>query len=72
MDETTMNVVDESYMEEWRLVCERFCERVGARLVFVNSDNLGAEFPDGTMRHMYAGEMASMLATLNGVAEPQF
>ena len=52
----------EKYMAEWTQTCEAYCEKVGAALLFVNTDNFGCEYADGTLAHIYADELAEMLA----------
>ena len=47
--------------EEWKQVCETFCKKIGATLLFVNDDNFGYEDKNGKMIHMYADELESYL-----------
>lgn len=56
-----LNKADEKYMQEWREVCQEFCNKIGAELLFVNSDNFGYETKDGQLVHMYADELAEYL-----------
>lgn len=53
--------MSDNTMREWAMVCATFCKRVNAELLFVNSDSFGAMFPDGSLRHIYADELAAML-----------
>lgn len=48
-------------MREWVEICEAFCEKIGATLLFVNGDNFGCELRDGTLSHIYADELAEIL-----------
>ena len=51
----------DNYMAEWAQVCKAYCEKVGATLLFVNMDNFGCEYADGTLAHIYADELAEIL-----------
>lgn len=55
-------MADEAYMKEWTEICSAFCKRENAKLLFVNIDNFGAQFTDGSFRHIYAGELAQILS----------
>lgn len=50
-----------SNYDEWKLVCETWCKKVGAELLFVNSDNFGCQTPNGELLHIYADELAELL-----------
>ena len=50
-----------NYMAEWTQICKAYCKKVGATLLFVNTDNFGCEYADGTLAHIYADELADML-----------
>jgi len=50
-----------SNYSEWCEVCEAFAKKVGAQLLFVNGDNFGICYPDGTLAHIYADELAEIL-----------
>ena len=52
---------DDKYMEEWRSICEAFCKKIGAKLLFVNTDNFGYSDKDGNLVHMYADELEQYL-----------
>lgn len=56
LDET-----DDKYMEEWRSICEAFCKKIGAELLFVNTDNFGYMDKDGNTVHMYADELEQFI-----------
>lgn len=50
-----------SNFTEWEEVCKVFCKKIGAELLFVNSDNFGYQDKDGNLVHMYADELAEYL-----------
>lgn len=52
---------DEQYLKEWTEICEAFCKKIGAKLLFVNLDNFGYEDKDGNLVHMYADELEQYL-----------
>jgi len=47
--------------EEWALVCKTYAERIGAELLFVNSDSFGICTQDEKLLHIYASELADIL-----------
>lgn len=49
--------------EDWYKVCEAFAKRIGAELLFVNPDSFGICTKDEKLLHIYADELAEMLAT---------
>lgn len=51
------------YMKEWTEICQAYCNKVGAELLFVNQSDFGCEMPNGELRHIYADELAELLAT---------
>ena len=57
---TEINKEDQNY-EEWKQICEIFCKKIGAELLFVNSDSFGYEDKDGRLIHMYADELEQYL-----------
>ena len=57
----TITETDDAYMEEWRSICEAFCKKIGAELLFVNTDNFGYSDKDGNLVHMYADELEQYL-----------
>lgn len=59
-------MVSEKYMEEWGSICRAYCKKVNAKLLFVNVDSFGAEFPDGSHRHIYADELVELLRREGG------
>lgn len=56
---------DSKYMEEWTAICEAFCKKINAELLFVNLDNFGYMTKDGQTVHMYADELAEYLNNEN-------
>ena len=52
---------NEAYMEEWRRICAAYCRKADAELLFVNTDNFGVQYGDGSFRHIYADELAQIL-----------
>lgn len=59
---TEINKEDKNYLE-WHQVCEAFCKKIGAELLFVNSDSFGYEDKNGNLIHMYADELEQYLKT---------
>ena len=61
----------EAYMREWSGICAAYCKRENAELLFVNINSFGAQFPDGTLRHIYADELEQLLkgGTKNAISE---
>ena len=57
---TEINKEDKNYLE-WHQVCEAFCKKIGAELLFVNSDSFGYEDKNGNLIHMYADELEQYL-----------
>lgn len=60
--EQLMSDQDRRYMEDWSNICQAYCEKVGAELLFVNQGDFGCEMPNGELRHIYADELAALLA----------
>lgn len=56
-----LNEEDDKYMKEWKEICQTFCNKIGAELLFVNSDNFGYQTKDGELVHMYADELEQYL-----------
>lgn len=56
-----LNEADDAYMKEWRSICEAFCKKIGAELLFVNSDNFGYTDKNGNNVHMYADELEQFI-----------
>lgn len=52
---------DEKYMAEWTQICAAYCKKVNAELLFVNISSFGVQYPDGTLRHIHADELAQIL-----------
>lgn len=52
---------DAAYMREWTAICEAYCKKVGAKLLFVNMSDFGCEMPNGELRHIDADELAELL-----------
>jgi len=51
----------DKYMAEWESICQAFCKKIGAKLLFVNINNFGYEDKDGNLVHMYADELEQYL-----------
>lgn len=60
-------MTDEKYMAEWTQICAAYCKKVNAELLFVNISSFGVQYPDGTLRHIYADELAQILGVEEGV-----
>lgn len=60
-------MTDEKYMAEWTQICAAYCKKVNAELLFVNISSFGAQYPDGSLRHIYADELAQILGVEEGV-----
>lgn len=54
-------MANQKLMEEWRQVCEAYCKRVNARLLFVNDCDFGVQYPGGQFGHIYADELEQIL-----------
>ena len=52
--------MSDKQMKEWREICEKFAERFGYKLLFVNEVSCGVELSDGQFKHIYAEEMAEI------------
>ena len=52
---------DAEYKRLWTEVCQAYADRIGAELLFVNSDNFGIETKDGELLHIYADELERIL-----------
>lgn len=61
--EQLMSDSEKKYLKEWTDICKAYCEKVGAELLFVNQGDFGCEMPTGELRHIYADELAVILAT---------
>ena len=55
------DLMDDQYKTEWHRVCEAYCKKVGAELLFVNEGDFGCEMPDGEFAHIYADELQAIL-----------
>lgn len=55
------DLTDDRYKSEWYKVCEAYCKKVGAELLFVNEGDFGCEMPDGEFAHIYADELQAIL-----------
>lgn len=60
--EQLMSDSERKYMMEWTEICHAYCDKVGAKLLFVNQGDFGCEMPTGELRHIYADELAVLLA----------
>lgn len=54
---------DRKNLKDWSEVCQAYCNKVGAELLFVNQGDFGCQMPNGELRHIYADELAVILAT---------
>lgn len=54
-------MANEAYMDEWGRICAAYCRKANAELLFVNTDSFGVQYGDGTLRHIYADELAQIL-----------
>lgn len=61
--EQLMSDQDRKYLKEWTGICQAYCDKVGAELLFVNQGDFGCAMPNGELRHIYADELAVILAT---------
>ena len=52
--------VNKNQIEEWRQICRAFAKREGAKLLFVNEQSMGLEYPNGTHKHIYIDELAGL------------
>ena len=55
------DLMDDQYKSEWHKVCEAYCKKIGAELLFVNEGDFGCEMPDGEFAHIYADELQAIL-----------
>lgn len=56
---------ENDYYRIWVGICETYARKIGATLLFVNSDNFGIETKTGELMHIYADELEAILQ--NGV-----
>lgn len=61
--EQQANDSDSKYMKDWTEICQAYCDKVGAELLFVNMGDFGCAMPSGELRHIHADELAVLLAT---------
>lgn len=47
--------------EEWYMVCAAYARKIGAELLFVNSDSFGICTKDEKLLHIYADELYEIL-----------
>ena len=57
---TEIGKEDNAYLE-WYQICEAFCKKIGAELLFVNSDSFGYKDKNGNLIHIYADELEQYL-----------
>ena len=55
--------VREEDMETWEIICKEYAKRVGAELLFVNSESFGIMYSDGSLRHIYIDELKEELSS---------
>lgn len=60
--EQLMSDQDRKYLKEWTGICQAYCDKVGAELLFVNQADFGCMMSNGELRHIYADELAVILA----------
>ena len=60
--EQLMSEQDRKHLKEWTEICQVYCDKVGAELLFVNQVDFGCMMPNGELRHIYADELAVILA----------
>ena len=53
--------VSAEQMKEWEAICRAFAKKQGAKLVFVNENSMGLEYPDGVLQHIYIDELVEYL-----------
>ena len=53
--------VSAAQMSEWKAICRAFAKKQGAKLVFVNENSMGLEYPDGVLQHIYIDELLEYL-----------
>lgn len=61
--EQLMSDQERKYLTEWTGICQAYCDKVGAELLFVNQGDFGCMMSNGELRHIYADELALILAT---------
>lgn len=61
--EQLMSDQELKYLKEWTDICQAYCDKVGAELLFVNQGDFGCMMSNGELRHIYADELAVILAT---------
>ena len=57
----TQMCVKEKDMDDWKMICKRWCDVNNAKLLFVRSDSFGCELPDGQFKHIYVEELVELL-----------
>ena len=60
--EQLMSEQDRRYMKEWTEICQAYCDKIGAELLFVNQGDFGCSLPSGELQHIYADELEVILA----------
>lgn len=60
--EQLISDLDRKNLKDWSEVCQAYCNKVGAELLFVNQGDFGCQMPNGELRHIYADELAVILA----------
>ena len=61
----TQMCVKEKDMDDWKMICKRWCDVNNATLLFVRSDSFGCELPDGQFKHIYVEELVELLGGKN-------
>lgn len=47
-------------MKEWTKICQAFCDRNDAELLFVKEGHFGCQFSSGQFGHIYADELTEL------------
>lgn len=50
--------------KEWEDVCKAYADKIGAELLFVNSDNFGIRTKEDRFLHIYADELVQILGSI--------
>ena len=65
-----MRFLSESYTSKWTEICKAYCDKIGVKLIFVNTDNFGYETQDGKLVYMCADELKTALCDLKESSNP--
>ena len=53
--------IDDKDMDEWKAICKKFAEKLGAELLYVNNTGCGLQFPDESMGKYSVERMMEIL-----------